>query len=82
MRRRYQHYEIETHPDGSRYELGRGAMGVTYRALDLNLRLPVALKVIGAAHAMHREARQRFLLEARVAAVSYTHLTLPTICSV
>jgi len=29
----YQHYEILTRPDGSRWELGRGAMGVTYKAL-------------------------------------------------
>src|SRR6188474_1967983 len=27
-------YEIDCHPDGSLYELGRGAMGVTYRATD------------------------------------------------
>jgi hypothetical protein len=31
-------YEIERHPDGSLYELGRGAMGVTYRAIDTSLR--------------------------------------------
>lgn len=77
-RRRYQHYEIARHPDGSLWELGRGAMGVTYRAVDLNLHLPVALKVIGPRYARHREARQRFLLEARAAA----QLRHPNVASV
>ena len=36
--RRFQHYEICLREDGQGLaELGRGAMGVTYRALDLNL---------------------------------------------
>ncbi len=30
-------YEIDCHADGSLYELGRGAMGVTYRATDTSL---------------------------------------------
>ena len=34
-------YEIDRHEDGSLYELGRGAMGVTYRATDTTLRRKV-----------------------------------------
>jgi hypothetical protein len=39
-------YEIDCHPDGSLFELGRGAMGVTYRATDTSLQRKVALKII------------------------------------
>jgi len=49
------------------WELGRGAMGVTYKAFDTNLRCDVALKVI--IQFLNSEtARQRFLREARAAA--------------
>src|SRR6516165_5972226 len=39
-------YEIDCHADGSLCELGRGAMGVTYRAADTSLQRKVALKII------------------------------------
>src|SRR5262245_439268 len=39
-------YEIDRREDGSLYELGRGAMGVTYRASDTTLQRKVALKII------------------------------------
>jgi serine/threonine protein kinase/TPR repeat protein len=65
---RFDHYEVLTRDDGSLFELGRGAMGVTYKALDTNLRIPVALKVIASAHLNSEIARQRFVREARSAA--------------
>jgi hypothetical protein len=37
---RFDHYELVTGEDGRPVELGRGAMGVTYKALDINLRCP------------------------------------------
>src|SRR3954447_5748809 len=39
-------YEIDRREDGNLYELGRGAMGVTYRATDTTLQRKVALKII------------------------------------
>jgi len=62
-------YEIERRPDGTLYELGRGAMGVTYRATDASLQRKIALKVIKIGIAGRRaEARERFMREARTAA--------------
>src|SRR4029077_3802243 len=43
---RFEHYELVTGEDGKPVELGRGAMGVTYKAFDVDLQCPVALKVI------------------------------------
>lgn len=65
---RFQHFEVLRKEDGSLYELGRGAMGITYKAFDTNLRCHVALKVINAAYLNSDIARQRFLREARAAA--------------
>src|SRR5215472_6935067 len=39
-------YEIDRREDGSLYELGRGAMGITYRATDTTPQRKVALKII------------------------------------
>src|SRR6516164_9316295 len=44
--KRFEHYELVTGEDGKPVELGRGAMGVTYKAFDVDLRCPVTLKVI------------------------------------
>ena len=62
-------YEIDCHPDGSLYELGRGAMGVTYRATDTSLQRKVALKIIKIDIAERSaDVRERFTREARAAA--------------
>jgi hypothetical protein len=62
-------YEIDCHADGSLYELGRGAMGVTYRATDTSLQRKVALKIIKTDIAERSaDARERFMREARAAA--------------
>src|SRR6266536_1539030 len=62
-------YEIDCHADGSLYELGRGAMGVTYRATDTSLQRKVALKIIKIdIAARSADARERFIREARAAA--------------
>src|SRR5213596_2732469 len=62
-------YEIDRREDGSLYELGRGAMGVTYRATDTSLQRKVALKIIKTDIAERSaDARERFLREARAAA--------------
>ncbi len=62
------HYELVTDKDGQPIELGRGAMGVTYKAFDVDLRYPVTLKVIREKYLGDENARLRFLREARAAA--------------
>jgi serine/threonine protein kinase len=64
----YQQYDVLKREDGNPWELGRGGMGITYKAYDTNLRRVVALKVINRAYLSSDIARQRFLREARAAA--------------
>src|SRR6266478_7309111 len=65
---RFEHYELVTGEDGKPVELGRGAMGVTYKAFDVDLHCPVTLKVISERYLADESARLRFLREARAAA--------------
>jgi serine/threonine protein kinase len=65
---RFEHYELVTGEDGKPVELGRGAMGVTYKAFDVDLQCSVALKVISERYLGDESARLRFLREARAAA--------------
>src|SRR5258708_40096698 len=55
-------------PDGEPIELGRGAMGITYKAFDIDLRFPVTLKVISEKYVGDESARLRLLREARASA--------------
>src|SRR6201989_3516768 len=65
---RFEHYELVTGEDGKPLELGRGAMGVSYKEFDIDLQCPVALKVISERYLGDESARLRFLREARSAA--------------
>jgi serine/threonine protein kinase len=53
---------------GRPIESGREAMGVTYKALDVDMRCPVTLKVISERYLGDESAQLRFLHEARAAA--------------
>src|SRR6516165_8733589 len=68
LEHRFEHYELVKGEDGKPIELGRGAMGVTYKAFDVDLRYPVTLKVISERYLGDESARLRFLREARAAA--------------
>jgi serine/threonine protein kinase len=64
----FDHYEIARRDDGTLDELGRGAMGITYKAFDVHLCCPVTLKIINEKYVGDESARLRFLREARAAA--------------
>jgi eukaryotic-like serine/threonine-protein kinase len=59
-------------------EIGRGGMGVVFRAEDTKLKRPVALKLLPFEHSQSDEARERFVREAQAAAA----LDHPNICPV
>src|SRR4029077_8689536 len=68
------HYRIET-------ELGRGGMGVVYRAMGPRLERTVALKVLSQEYAQGDDQREMILAEARAAA-SLNHPGVTTIYEV
>ena len=74
----FEHYQVLKNEDGTPMELGRGGMGVTYKAIDTHLRCPVALKIIGAQFIGNESARSRFVREARAAA-SVRHPNVATV---
>ena len=59
---------LTRHADGTPVELGRGAMGITYKAFDVDLRRAVTLKIISGKYVRDESTRLRFLREARAAA--------------
>jgi serine/threonine protein kinase/tetratricopeptide (TPR) repeat protein len=61
-------YRFDLREDGSRWELGRGTMGITYRATDTALNRRVALKIVAPEDRARGAARERFSREARIAA--------------
>jgi serine/threonine-protein kinase len=65
---RFEHYTVLQNAEGKPFELGHGAMGVTYKAFDVHLQRPAALKIINAQLLGNESARVRFVREARAAA--------------
>jgi serine/threonine protein kinase len=65
---RFEHYTVLQNAAGEPFELGRGAMGVTYKAFDVHLQRPAAIKIINPHLFDNYSVRQCFVREARAAA--------------
>jgi serine/threonine protein kinase len=68
------HYTVES-------ELGRGGMGIVYKAEDTKLNRTVALKLLPSATLMSEEERSRFYREARSAA-ALSHPNIATVYAI
>src|SRR5262245_7803110 len=71
MGRKLSHFEILE-------EVGAGAMGIVYKALDTNLKRTVAIKVLPAASVQDPDRKRRFIQEAQ-AASALNHPNIVTI---
>lgn len=72
---RFGRYSVPVDAQGEPLELGRGGMGVTYRARDTKLDRDVVLKVVSGSLRNNSQARQKFLREARLLArMSHPHI--------
>ena len=56
----FENYDLMLDTESRPIEFGRDAMGVTYRALDIDLRRPVTLKVMSERDLGEEPARLRF----------------------
>ena len=74
MRTTLTHYRLES-------EIGRGGMGVVYRAVDTRLNRPVAIKLLAPGAAADAERIRRFVQEARSAS-ALNHPSIITIYEV
>lgn len=64
----FQRFRVLRQDDGGQWVLGRSRLGVTYRAVDTTLDLPVALRVVEARLLGHERTRERFLHAVRTLA--------------
>jgi TPR repeat protein/tRNA A-37 threonylcarbamoyl transferase component Bud32 len=71
----FHHYAVMQRDDGQAWEIGRGAMGITYKAIDSRLRRSVALKIVSPERLTTESSRERFLLEAQaIASLNHPHI--------
>jgi serine/threonine protein kinase len=70
VERRQDYLDPETEIAGYRIQslIARGGMGVVYRAFDIQLNRPVALKLLAPELAANEKFRQRFIRESKLAA--------------
>lgn len=71
----YGMFRVQRRGNGELWILGKGAMGVTYRAVNTTLDCPVALKVIDLESGVRPEDERRFVCEARaMAGLRHKHI--------